>query len=280
MGSQSDVMSTEMQKSPLPKKDRVSVTETQKNGYLPLVSTIIPTVIGREDLLERACISVKQQTYPNIEIIIVKEGLSAPEQRNVGIARAQGDFIAFLDDDDEWLPEKIERQMAIMERHPECPLVICHSLDLRFGKRRVSSPPKVIDYGGLIKSFNLSSTSSYLCRKEYLDSVCGFDTSFRSAQEYDLALQLSMVGDGLVRCVPEVLMVQHSSKDQISENWGRKIGGILNIYRKYGHEYRLIDHAKTVGLLIFFFLGYLFGNRIYRVLIPLKTLYEALRMGR
>ena len=269
-----------MQNSPLLKKATGKNKEILKNDCLPLVSTVIPTIKGREKLLKRACISVEKQTYPNIETIVVKEGLPAPEQRNIGIERSNGEFVAFLDDDDEWLPEKIEKQMALMIQHPQCPLVICHSLDLRFGKHRISSPPNIIKHRSLIRSFNLSSTSSYLCRKKHIDIVGGFDTSFRSAQEYDLALQLSIIGDGLVRCVPKVLMIQHSSIDQISENWRRKIEGIMDIYKKYNHEYRMIDHAKTVGLLIFFFLGYLFGNRIYRVLIPLKTLYETLRMGR
>jgi len=241
-----------------------------------LVSVIIPTIKGREKLLEKAIDSVKKQTYDNIELIVVDEGKPAPEQRNIGNSMAQGDFVALLDDDDEWLPDKIEMQMEMMRQHPECPLVICHALDLRFGQRRVSRPPEKITHRNIIKNFNLSSTSSFLYRKKYFDMVGGFDTSLPSAQEYDLAIRLSRFAP--VRCVQEVLMIQHQSSNQISENWKKKIQGIMGIYRKHGYEYHVIDHVKTAGLLGFFTLGYVFGTNIYRVLNPIKTLYERVKI--
>jgi len=247
------------------------------NDDVPLVSAVIPTIPSREDLLERALSSVKSQTYPHMEIVVVDEGLPAPEQRNVGNSRARAEFVALLDDDDEWLPTKIQMQMDVMLQHPDCPLVICHALDLRFGRRRVSSPPEKISHRSIVKSFNLSPTSSFLYRKKYFDAIGGFDTSLPSAQEYDLAIRLSEFGP--VRCVQEVLMIQHQSYSQISEDWKKKIRGVMEICRKYGHEYRAIDHVKTVGLLGFFTLGFVLGNNIYGILNPAKTLYEKFRMG-
>jgi len=243
----------------------------------PIVSAVIPTIPGREEFLNRALNSVYEQTYPNIEVVVVNEGLPAPEQRNIGNSRAMGEFVALLDDDDEWLPRKIEMQMEVMRQHPDCPLVICHALDLRFGQRRVSRPPEKITHRSIIKSFNLSSTSSFLYRKKYFDMIGGFDTSLPSAQEYDLAIRLSRFAP--VRCIQEILMVQHQSSNQISENWKKKIQGIMGIYRKHGYEYHAIDHVKTIGLLGFFTLGYVFGPNIYRVLNPVKTFYEKMGMG-
>jgi len=115
----------------------------------------------RKKLLERAIRSVEKQTYKNIEIVVVAEGSSATEARNIGIDRANGKFIAFLDDDDEWMPEKTEKQIQVMNKHPECPLVICYSHDMRFNQDRINKPPEIIAHKMIIKSFNLSSTSTY-----------------------------------------------------------------------------------------------------------------------
>lgn len=103
---------------------------------MPLVSVVIPTR-DRPKLVSRAIHSVLNQTYREIELIVVVDGpdpatvaavrsiedqrlklivnprsLTAAGARNVGAARATGDWISFLDDDDEWLPNKLERQIT------------------------------------------------------------------------------------------------------------------------------------------------------------------------
>lgn len=165
------------------------------------VSVIIPTY-NRETELMKSIQTVMDQTYKgDIEIIIVddskkslkqkidkifsktlhknrkinyihkakKEG--APLARNIGIKQSSGDYIAFLDDDDEWMPEKIERQIDVMEKYPDCPLVICYSRDMRFGQDRINKPPDTITHKTIIKSFNLSSTSSYFVRRYSIEQM-------------------------------------------------------------------------------------------------------------
>ena len=124
----------------------------------PLVSVIIPTY-NRYRLLLNAVKSVKSQTYPNIEIIVVNDGSDQPEYkniqimgivminlenknsrtvcgypcggyvRNIGMKNAKGNYIAFLDDDDIWLPTKIEKQVNIMKtqiiEHRNSPVLFC-----------------------------------------------------------------------------------------------------------------------------------------------------------
>ena len=237
-----------------------------------LVSVVIPTVNGREKLLKNAIESVRLQTYNPIELIVVNEGLKAPVQRNIGIMRANGHFIAFLDDDDTFMPTKIEKQMQVMNANPNCPLVICYMLDKRFGMERVQKPKLKSDFNDLIKSFNLSSTSSYLARKYPLELCGGFDPLLKSGQEYDVALNLGKYHN--ILCVPEVLAVQNASIGQISENWGNKIRGNMRIWFKWKKYYKLRDHLKMVGVLGLFFLGFFFGNRIYKIIIPVKKKYE------
>ncbi|NND62761.1 MAG: glycosyltransferase [Flavobacteriaceae bacterium] len=121
----------------------------------PLVSVIIPT-FNRPDLLRQTLASVVYQTYENIEIIVVDDGTPGDENqklcsemsqinyikidnsggaakpRNIGIDNAKGELIAFLDDDDIWLPEKIEKQIAVLNANPDYDLVhgYCKIIDL------------------------------------------------------------------------------------------------------------------------------------------------------
>jgi len=244
----------------------------------PLVSVVIPTLPSRKKLLERAIKSVKAQTYQNIEILPITEGNNACEARNIGISKAKGEFIAFLDDDDTWQPTKIEKQIDEMMKHSWCSLCITYSHDLRFGQDRINKPPRVITHREIIKSFNLSSTSSYIVRKyslKVLKITEGhyFDETLKSAQEYDLAIRLSKDGHDVIT-VEEPLITQYSTDDSISENWGNKISGIMRMYTKHHKEYQIFDHIKTVGLLGVFFFGYVFGNKIYKIIIPIKERYE------
>jgi glycosyltransferase involved in cell wall biosynthesis len=267
-----------------------------------LVSIIIPTY-NRPEYLKKAIMSVLSQTYRNFEIIIVDDASEAnnkkvitsfdndriyhiennkqrgaPFSRNKGIKQANGKFIAFLDDDDEWEPTKLEKQIKEFENN-DVGLVVCYSLDKRFNMTRVSKPSHVITYECLLKSFNLSSTSSYIVRKKILEKVGGFDTNLPSAQEYDLALRIAKNFE--VRTVPEVLMIQNASDGQISTNWRKKISGIMAIHSKFGKEYRILgrklgffNHIKFIGVLTLFFFGYFLGSKIYKIIIPIKEIYE------
>ena len=111
-----------------------------------LVSIIVPTY-NRLDYLKLTLQSMLEQTYQNIEIIVVDDGSKGDDNeryceqfsqikyikiensggparpRNKGIDEANGDFIAFTDDDDIWLPKKLENQVAILKEHPDYGLV-------------------------------------------------------------------------------------------------------------------------------------------------------------
>jgi glycosyltransferase involved in cell wall biosynthesis len=267
-----------------------------------LVSVIIPTY-NRPDYLKKAIQTVLNQTYDNLEIIIVDDASTtdtmnvinsfnderiiyirndkqsgAPVSRNNGIKKANGTCIAFLDDDDEWEPTKLEKQLKEFD-DDNVGLVVCYSLDKRFGMTRISKPKRKVSFADLLKSFNLSSTSSYVARKIAVEKAGYFDVTLPSAQEYDLAIRLSKHYE--VRTVPEVLMIQNASTGQISTNWKRKIRGILALYSKYGNEYYklgtkmcIMNHLKVAGLVGLFFGGFFLGNKIYKIIIPFKEMYE------
>jgi len=268
----------------------------------PLVSVVIPTYM-RTQCLEKALKSVLSQTYTNLEVILVDSSPSpkskdffkpflslnlfydhcsirrgAPRARNTGINHAKGEYIAFLDDDDTWEPTKIEKQVKAIKNQKDVSLVVCYSHDLRFGMERINKPPTTVSHRTIVKSFNLSSTTSYFVPRHLLEKVKErdgyyFDETLPAEQEYDLAIRLTQDGTHAI-CVPEALITQNSTKGQISENWTRKIKGKLSMYKKHHHKFKAIDHIKTVGVTFLFMLGYIVGNKIYKIIIPIKEMYE------
>jgi len=114
----------------------------------PLVSVIIPTY-RRPDVIREAILSVLEQTYPHLEVIVVSDGPdpataaavqgidprvsyhelavnSGPAAaRNAGVAVSRGEWIGFCDDDDAWLPRKLEAQLAVADLADEKTLITC-----------------------------------------------------------------------------------------------------------------------------------------------------------
>ncbi len=135
------------------------------------VSVIIPS-FNRRHCLPRALDSVLAQTVPALEIIVVDDGSSdgtrsliasdypqvtylwqpnrgVSAARNAGIEAARGDWLAFLDSDDEWLPSKLELQLALASSMPQCPLVHSDEIWIRSGVR-VNAMRKHEKAGGYI----------------------------------------------------------------------------------------------------------------------------------
>ena len=124
----------------------------------PGVSVVIPVYNG-EQYLADAIQSVRDQTYQNVEVIVVDDGSTdesadvakkfgeairyvhqsnggVGKARNTGIAAARGAYLAFLDQDDLWLPDKLAVQVAYLDSHPEVGAVYCQC-QVRSEERRV-----------------------------------------------------------------------------------------------------------------------------------------------
>jgi len=179
------------------------------------VSVIIPTH-NRAGSLEYAIQSVLSQSRPPLEIIVVDDGSTdatasavskyydgtvryhyqpnhgVSHARNTGIQLARGNWIALLDSDDRWLPDKLQQQVSALLKHPE--LEFCHSDEIwvRHG-RRVN--PKVCykKYGGWIFEKCLTrctiSPSSVLMKKNIFSQLGGFDESLPACEDYDFWLR-------------------------------------------------------------------------------------------
>ena len=167
-----------------------------------LVSVIIPTY-KRKFELKRAIDSVLKQTYKNIEIIVIddnglgtewnknvkeviesyndteriryivnKENLGGAETRNVGIDNAKGKYIAFLDDDDEYYPEKISKQVNLLEKTNDKKLSLVYCYTESYDENNNKLQEYKNDYVGecLFESMCdcIAATSQWLCKAEYL----------------------------------------------------------------------------------------------------------------
>ena len=223
----------------------------------PLVSAVIPTR-NRPEMVCRAVRCALSQTYRNLEVVVVidgpdpatkeaLEGFNEPrlrivalsenvggsEARNQGVRNARGEWIAFLDDDDEWLPEKIEKQLAAAATMSE-PLsfVACQFVDRdRYGQRvfpmvnRNSDAPfseYLLCRTGFFTGSGYVQTSTWLVSKQLADR-CPFTPRLKRNQDLDWMLRAMSIPDAHFRLVREPLSifnsVQHDGRVSKSADW-------------------------------------------------------------
>ena len=160
--------------------------------------------------------------YPDV-ILLVQDNAGVSNARNRGIAHAQGDWVAFLDSDDTWLPKKIERQCAALYANPG--LKICHTEEIwiRNGVR-VNQMKKHAKSGGWLfeKSLKLCciSPSSVLLNRGLFERYGVFDEALPACEDYDLWLRLTAHEETCFVSVPS--MVKYGGhEDQLSRAfWG------------------------------------------------------------
>ena len=180
------------------------------------ISVIIPT-FNRKKTLGRAIESVRNQSLSPFEILIIDDGSNdgtkewikesfqdikyiyqnnqgVSSARNKGIKYAYGDWIAFLDSDDEWLPSKLYEQVKAIGSNPEIKFFHTNEIWIRNGVR-VNQMKKHKKYGGYIfeKCLDICrvSPSSVLIKKEIFDDIGTFDESLRVCEDYDLWLRIT-----------------------------------------------------------------------------------------
>jgi hypothetical protein len=192
------------------------------------VAVIIPTH-NRATLLPRAIDSVLAQTEADCcDIVVVDDGSTdatpqavraygdriqylrhpvsrgAAAARNTGIAASHGEFVAFLDDDDTWLPDKIARQRAAMARWPACVLVAGCAFDryadgdLRARPRPAVPRDQLTDLAPHLLRDNFLSTPLVMVRRAALMRAGLFDPELQRAEDYHLWVRLALVGPGVV----------------------------------------------------------------------------------
>lgn len=230
-----------------------------------MISVIITKCDRPLHYLERAVRSVLTQTYLLIELIIVdsgeniddarryidsisngqtkpiliwSRGASGPVARNIGALASNGKFLAFLDDDDEWRPDKLEKQIAYFD--DGCSIVYANyeSIDERGEKRYFfEKDPISSDLNIRILGENvIGCTSIPLLSKESFLSVGGFDDSFKSNQEWDLWIR--MLQTGSAEYCPVVAGTKYYNSGCISSDRRLRISGWFTLLTKHNKLYR------------------------------------------
>jgi glycosyltransferase involved in cell wall biosynthesis len=181
-------------------------------------------------------------------------GLSAA--RNAGVAEAAGGLVAFLDADDVWLPEKLERQLETIARS-EADAVYCLMEEIDEQSRVVRTwPDLAVRYDGtradavtLLARGNVvvGSGSSVLARRDAIVEAGGFDETFVAAEDLDLWYRLARRRE-LVR-IPEVLVRIRRRSDGMQSDYGRVLRGLTDFYTKAAREgdESLAPLARTRG---------------------------------
>jgi len=219
---------------------------------MALVSVIIPTY-NRVALLPEAIDSVFAQTYRDIELIVVDDGSTddtrdllagygnrlqalflphagyPPPALNAGIRAAHGEFIAFLDSDDRWLPDKLDRQMALLDGAPQCGFAYGNVAFL-YPDGSISPaviPPKQLPSGRILRDLVRNMfihPSTLIVRRTLLERVGLFDEDAHGNTEYALILRLARLSEAT--CIPEPVALVRRHAGQYSESLG-------------GHNYEL-----------------------------------------
>ena len=247
----------------------------------PLISVTLPTR-NRPTEFRRAVETVLRQTYDNLELVVVDgsedeyvsevldelepqiptkikhetgtQGVSAA--RNIGIRAAEGSYIAFLDDDDEWESSKIAKQVRVLEQSEEAGA--CYTGNRKLGPdgktRAVSTPDAEGDitrqllFGSLFGTF-----SALVIDRELVDEVGFLDESLRAREDWDYYLRLSRVTE--FRAVTEPLVIKHTGDyeqlsddfEAIKEGSWRLLDKHESLAKEYG-EWRKMNSRLRYGL--------------------------------
>ncbi|MEM7760561.1 MAG: glycosyltransferase [Cyanobacteria bacterium P01_A01_bin.40] len=242
---------------------------------MPTISVIIPAYNAERTILETIN-SVRQQTIEDLEIIVINDGshdrslellatvtdarlkvysfpnAGLPTARNRGIARATGDYISFIDADDLWTTDKLEKQLAALQANPDADVAyswIAVMLEARSDPTQISFfPGKKISFKGnvyrqlLISNF-IANGSNILVTSSAVQSIDGFDPQFKSCEDWDYYLRLASQFRFVV--VPEYQILYRKSANSMTSN-GLKIEqeGLKVINQVFQTVPRSLQHLK------------------------------------
>ena len=249
----------------------------------PRVSVVIPTY-RRSQIISRAISSVLAQTFSDFEVIVVDDnGRDHPEQksteevitgqhpdarvvyvkneksrggsgaRNVAIKMARGEFMAFLDDDEDWIETKLEQQVEAFEKaEHDVGLIDCGFFDVKPDGRVREARPKMQGYVFerlLAKtSGRAPKLSTVMIPKRVLDSVGPFDETLPAREDYDLYLRIAR--DFKFDSVPVPLAFKRGDAGpRITSNPENFVRGYERIYHKFKEDYQKRPKTHSVYLL-------------------------------
>ncbi|MBO8173074.1 MAG: glycosyltransferase [Bacillaceae bacterium] len=238
------------------------------------VSVIIPTY-NRARFIEDAIQSVLNQTYKDYEIIVVDDGSTDDTKdrvikfgdkvryiyqenqgpsaaRNTGIRYARGEYIAFLDSDDRFLPDKLRKQMKYIRRHPTCRFLYSWFYKIKLKKHRTvkklikskkCKDREQLRYSLLTRQFTIR-TSTVLVKKSCFKKVGMFNEDYLYSQDWDMWLRLASRYSAHCLKEPLVEYLSHGknrSSRKVSDYHDEIIRNTMNLY---GWDKKAIQQLK------------------------------------
>ncbi len=225
------------------------------------VSVVIPTR-NRVELLRRAIDSVRKQRDSEPEIIVVDDGDLENESlaeelfqkkisyiysggnrgggysRNLGAEHARGEFIAFLDDDDEWEESKLSEQLLAINRTDSGLCYTGISVVNESGRegRYIFRKPGSDPFKAIMKKNFIGTTSSVMLRRETFEQTGGFDPSLRALQDYDLYIRI--LKNSRITGIDKPLTIYHDHglTDKVSGSRKNYIQAAAHLHEKYRSE--------------------------------------------
>lgn len=244
--------------------------KSKKKMKQDLVSIII-TTCNRCELLPRAINSAKNQTYKNIEIIIIDDCSSdstneiilnyqkqdsriryikndiqsgANVSRNKGIKASSGRFIAGLDDDDEFMPNRIE--LLVKNYDEQYAFITSNNIIIQNGSLYITTYKSIVNLEDML--FDNAIDNQGLISKSRLQEVGLYDEELTACQDYDIWIKL-ILKYGEIKVIEESTQIiyRNSSKQSISTKSRNKYYGYFNFYRKY--KYLMNDYHRKAHLI-------------------------------
>lgn len=275
-----------------------------------LVSVIV-TTYGRDiSILNDAVTSVLNQTYNNIELIIIDDNgqgsqlqkvicnyiktlgekvryipnelnVGVQVSRNIGILASRGEYLAFLDDDDVWFPKKIENQINVIVQCNEIGMVFCDGFYMKdvfhvSNQRDHNSDAfvKNIDYEALLLNDYIGTTSQALIRKRCLAKTGMFDVNLPARQDYDMWLRISKYFK-IVGINEPLYYYRVHEGEQISKNTEKVLKAFVILRKKYSSD---LKHNREALSRITLKIGkrkILNGNYISGVFEIVKSFFQS-----
>ncbi len=226
----------------------------------PIISVVIPTY-NRADMIGSAIESVQRQTFEDWELIIVDDASTdhtgdaiqkylagdsrirclrqatnrgGNAARNRGITESVGRFVAFLDDDDTWKPEKLHLQNRYFTARPGVGLVYCGFRYVDFNSKRAIREIKPLHQGNVLNAIlrnNILGSPTPLIKRECFEQAGLFDEDFTSCQDWDMWIRVARIAP--FGYIDDALADVSIHGSQISGNLESKIDSREKLLNKY-----------------------------------------------
>lgn len=221
---------------------------------MPTVSVIVPAYNAEATILETLR-SIQDQTFTDFELIVINDGSTdgtlalleqvqddrlrvfsypnggLPVARNRGIQRATGEFISFIDADDLWTVDKLERQLQALQQHPEAGVAYSWTAFIDEHSRFLYAREPLAFSGNvypqvLVDNF-ISNGSNILLRRQLVEAIGDFDPTLKSGEDWDFYIRLAAKTQFAV--VPQYQILYRKSSSSMSSKVGVMEANILTV---------------------------------------------------